>query len=461
MKSVLVTGGAGFIGSHVAEASLARGDAVWIVDDLSSGRLGNVPEGAEFVEMDICATELHQLFEREKFDLVYHHAAQIDVRSSVADPMNDARINTIGLLNLTEACIASGTRRFINVSSGGVVYGEPEQRPTPELAPKDPRSPYGVSKLGGEYYLNYYRKERGLEYVALRYSNVYGPRQDPHGEAGVVAIFSHRLLSGEPLTIFGDGEQTRDYVYVKDVVAANMLASDAELGEQDGLEGLDQRAFNVGTGVGTSVNQLASVLEGISGNAQPRNHEQARAGELRHSTLDSSLIRSRGWAPGYTLASTSSQSTSFVHPSPSWSKSLDPSQSESTPSYQVSGAPGCTESSPSSSQESWLTDTVTWPFSVNFTALLIRLVRIWRTRTGSPLTWSDSPASTFTFSARPLDSAWARGISAISWTRLVRLKSVRSRLSLPASILEKSRMSLMMDKRASPDRWMVSAWRCC
>jgi UDP-glucose 4-epimerase len=184
------------------------------------------------------------------------------------------------------------------VSSGGVVYGEPEQVPTPEGAPKLPLSPYGVTKLGGEFYLNYYRKIRGLEYVALRYSNVFGPRQDPHGEAGVVAIFCNRLLAGTPLTIFGDGEQTRDYVYVKDVVAANMLASEVEMGEG---EGLDSRAFNVGTGVGTSVLRLAEVLEGIAGAAPTRNHEAARPGELRHSTLDASLIRSRGWAPAFTL----------------------------------------------------------------------------------------------------------------------------------------------------------------
>jgi UDP-glucose 4-epimerase len=178
------------------------------------------------------------------------------------------------------------------------VYGEPEQIPTPESAPKLPRSPYGVTKLTGEQYLYYYRTVRGLEYVALRYSNVFGPRQDPHGEAGVVAIFCNRLLSGTPLTIFGDGEQTRDYVFVRDVVAANMLASTVRLGEGDGL---DARAFNVGTGVATSVNQLADVLEAIAGSAPGRERQPERPGELRHSTLDSSLLRSRGWAPAFTL----------------------------------------------------------------------------------------------------------------------------------------------------------------
>jgi UDP-glucose 4-epimerase len=297
-RRVLVTGGAGFIGSHVVDAYLAAGDDVWIVDDLSSGRLSNVPSGAELIELDIRDAEVRTLFRDVRFDIVNHHAAQIDVRVSVLDPAKDAGINLLGLLNLTEAAYEVGTSRIVYVSSGGVVYGEPEQVPTPETAPKLPLSPYGVTKLGGEFYLNYYRVVRGLEYVALRYSNVFGPRQDPHGEAGVVAIFCNRLLNGEPLTIFGDGEQTRDYVYVKDVVAANMLASNADMGDGSGL---DARAFNVGTGVGTSVLGLADTLEGIAGNSLPRNHEAARPGELRHSTLDSSLIRSRGWSPAFTL----------------------------------------------------------------------------------------------------------------------------------------------------------------
>jgi len=297
-RNILVTGGAGFIGSHVADAYLAEGHDVWIVDDLSSGRRSNLPADAHFVEMDIRDPGLRNLFREVRFDLVNHHAAQIDVRVSVANPAKDAGINLLGLLNIAEAAVEVGTRRIVFVSSGGVVYGEPEQVPTPETAPKLPLSPYGVTKLAGEYYLNYYRMVRGVEYVALRYSNVFGPRQDPHGEAGVVAIFCNRLLAGEPLTIFGDGEQTRDYVYVKDVVAGNMLASALEMGDE---RGLDARAFNVGTGVGTSVLRLAEVLEGIAASGAARNHEPERPGELRHSTLDSGLIRSRGWSPAYTL----------------------------------------------------------------------------------------------------------------------------------------------------------------
>ncbi len=297
-RRILVTGGAGFIGSHVAEAYLARGDDVWIVDDLSTGRRENLPSGAEFVEMDVCDPGLRNLFREARFDLVNLHAAQIDVRASVADPARDARVNLFGLLNVMESALEVGTERVVFVSSGGVVYGEPEQIPTPESAPTLPLSPYGVTKLGGELYLNYYRRIRGVEYVALRYSNVYGPRQDPHGEAGVVAIFSDRLLDGEALTIFGDGDQTRDYVFVKDVVSANLLVS--ELALEDG-EGLEARAFNVGTGVGTSVNALADALERVSGRSSGRTHKPARAGEVLHSTLDSSKLQALGWRPAHSM----------------------------------------------------------------------------------------------------------------------------------------------------------------
>lgn len=308
-RRVLVTGGAGFIASHVADAYLAQGDRVWIVDDLSSGKRANLPSGAEFVEMDVRDPGIRDLFREVRFDLVNHHAAQIDVRTSVADPIKDASINLSGLLNVTESALEVGTKRLVFVSSGGVVYGEPEVIPTPETEPKLPLSPYGVTKLSGEFYLNYYRQIRGLEYVALRYSNVFGPRQDPHGEAGVVAIFSTRLLKDEPLTIFGDGEQTRDYVFVRDVVSANMTVSDLQL--EDG-HGLDSRAFNVGTGVGTSVIGLADGLERISGRSPGREHKGERPGELRHSTLETSRLRSRGWAPAFTLEQGLEETYNFI-----------------------------------------------------------------------------------------------------------------------------------------------------
>lgn len=292
---VLVTGGAGFIGSHVADAFLDRGHAVWIVDDLSSGSRSNVPAGAELVEMDLSDDALDRLFrDVGPFDVVSHHAAQIDVRKSVADPRHDARINVDGLLNVLERARLHGTRRVVFVSSGGVVYGEPDARPTPETAPKLPQSPYGVTKLAAEYYLAYYAAVHGLESLALRYSNVYGPRQDPHGEAGVVAIFCNRLLDGTPLTIFGDGDQTRDYVFVEDVARANVLAAEAL---DDAGADLDGRAYNVGTGQETSVNELARMLMEVSRVEVPIEPAPERPGELRHSCLDISRLSAAGWSP--------------------------------------------------------------------------------------------------------------------------------------------------------------------
>ena len=308
-RNVLVTGGAGFIGSHVVDAYLERGDRVWGVDDLSSGSLANVNEKAEFVEMGIQDPDLRGLFRDVGFDLVSLHAAQIDVRTSVADPTRDASLNVLGMLNVVEGARESGTRRIVYVSSGGGVYGEPEEIPTPERAAKLPLSPYGVTKLSGEYYLHYYEVVHGIEYVALRYANVFGPRQDPHGEAGVVAIFCERLQSAEELTIFGDGEQTRDYVYVKDVVVANLLASEMIL--KPGLD-IDAVAFNVGTGVGTSVNRLADVLESIAENRPGRVYREARAGELRHSTLDVSRFAECGWAARHTLEDSLRETFHFI-----------------------------------------------------------------------------------------------------------------------------------------------------
>ncbi len=299
MAAILVTGGAGFIGSHVASGFAREGYDVVALDNLSSGKRSNVPDGVELVELDIRDPEAGALIRERKFDLIVHHAAQIDVRVSVENPRLDAGINIDGLLNLLEAAREAGTRRFLYVSSGGVVYGEPHLRPTPETEPKLPESPYGVSKLAGEQYLYYYHRVHGLDYVALRYSNVYGPRQDPHGEAGVVAIFSTRLLGGQPLTVFGDGEQTRDYVFVGDVVKANLLVARAELSP---AQQLDDRAFNVGTGDETSVNRLARALMLSSGRSGELKTAPARPGELRNSSLDSGKLRRLGWKPETSLA---------------------------------------------------------------------------------------------------------------------------------------------------------------
>lgn len=299
-RRVLVTGGAGFIGSHVAEAYVGRGWSVTVVDDLSTGMRENVPGGADFVQMDVRDPGLHDLFERSGgFDLVNHHAAQIDVRISVAKPQLDADINVSGLLNLLEAAREFGTQRVLFVSSGGVVYGDADERPIPETAPKRPASPYGVSKLVGEYYLRCYRLLHGLEYCALRYSNVYGPRQNPHGEAGVVAIFSQRIVDRKPLTIFGDGEQTRDYVYVGDVVAANMLLSEASVDEGTDI---DDRAFNVGTGRETSVNELARILIEAAGRETAVEHAPARTGELQWNSLRCTKLHGLGWEAAVDLS---------------------------------------------------------------------------------------------------------------------------------------------------------------
>lgn len=300
MTSVLVTGGAGFIGSHVADAYLAAGYAVTVLDDLSSGRRENLPPPARFVHADVGGAEARDLLADGGFTVLNHHAAQMDVRVSVTDPARDARINLLGLLNLLEGARRGGVRRVVFASSGGVVYDERGTLPHREEARKLPVSPYGVSKLASEYYLATYAGLYGLEVVSLRYANVYGPRQNPHGEAGVVAIFGSRVRAGKPLTIFGDGEQTRDYVFVEDVARANLTATRAPL---DALESLDAAAFNVGTGVETGVNRLAALMLEAAGHTVPITREPARAGELLRSALDcAKAARAWEWRAAVSLA---------------------------------------------------------------------------------------------------------------------------------------------------------------
>ncbi|HWP66312.1 MAG TPA: SDR family oxidoreductase [Candidatus Limnocylindria bacterium] len=290
---ILVTGGAGFIGSHVVDAYLAAGHEVVVLDDLSTGKRENLNAKARFVEGSILDAGTADLVARERFDVVNHHAAQIDVRRSVADPLLDARVNILGTIALLEAARRAGVRRFIFVSSGGAVYGEQETFPAPETHPTWPVSPYGVSKRSGELYAHFFQAQYGLPFVALRYANVYGPRQDPHGEAGVVAIFTLKMLRGEAVTVNGDGQQTRDYVYVGDVARMSVLA----------LEKDATGPVNVGTGIETDVNTLAALLRDTVGSTAPITHGPAKAGEQRRSVVDPGRAAAMyGWRPEVTLA---------------------------------------------------------------------------------------------------------------------------------------------------------------
>jgi UDP-glucose 4-epimerase len=247
------------------------------------------------VQLDVRSSEARALVATGGFAVLNHHAAQMDVRRSVEDPMYDAQVNVLGLLNLLEGARAGGVRRVVFASSGGTVYGDGASAPTPETAPKLPASPYGTAKLTSEYYLATFAQLFGLEAVALRYSNVYGPRQNPHGEAGVVAIFGKRLQAGEPITIYGNGQQTRDLVYVEDVAAANLLAAERPL---PALSSLDARAYNIGTGVETSVNRLAELLAAAAGRSAEIRRAPARAGEIQRSALNVHKAgRELGWHP--------------------------------------------------------------------------------------------------------------------------------------------------------------------
>ena len=281
MAVICVTGGAGFIGSHVAEAYVAAGDEVLILDDLSSGRKENVPAGAELLVLDIRSPEAARAIVDRGVEILVHHAAQMDVRRSVEDPRFDADVNIGGLLNLLEAARRGPVRQVIFASTGGAIYGEQQAYPAGEDHPLRPVSPYGVSKLAGERYLDYYHMAHGLDVTCLRYANVYGPRQNPHGEAGVVAIFLDRILSGRTPVINGDGLQTRDYVYVGDVVEANMAVR--------GLPGF--RVYNVGTGIETDVNTLYEKLREAAGGGPDAEHGPAKPGEQRRSVIDPSRIR--------------------------------------------------------------------------------------------------------------------------------------------------------------------------
>jgi UDP-glucose 4-epimerase len=300
-RRALVTGGAGFIGSHVADLFIAEGYDVEIIDDLSSGHRRNAPEGTPFHEVSVTSPETAQIIAEGTFDVIVHLAAQIDVRKSVADPLFDATTNILGTINILEAVRQSGHKtRVAFTSTGGAIYGDFNTPPNVETFPKDPESPYAISKLASEYYLAYYGRLHGVEHVAMRFGNVYGPRQDPHGEAGVVAIFCTRILEGKPLTIFGDGLQTRDYVYVGDVARAVFLGATREIPSTGRV---DARAFNVGTGLGTSVVDLARLLQEAAGTDAEIVFAPRRPGEQQESFLDASKARDvLGWEPKVSLS---------------------------------------------------------------------------------------------------------------------------------------------------------------
>jgi UDP-glucose 4-epimerase len=282
---VVVTGGAGFIGSHLVDSLVARGDQVTVIDDFSTGSEANCNAAAEVSRLDIGSADAADLIRRLRPDVVSHHAAQMSVSQSVRDPLADARINIMGGLNILEAA-ATANARFIFSSTGGAIYGDTDQLPTPETYRPWPVSPYGVAKLSLEHYLHSYQAQDRIRFTALRYANVYGPRQNPHGEAGVVAIFCRALVQGREVVINGDGEQTRDYIHVADVVRANLAAVDSE---ESGI-------FNVGTGVQTDVNTIYELLrQSLNSDAGAR-HGPAKPGEQRTSCLDSALIQERlGW----------------------------------------------------------------------------------------------------------------------------------------------------------------------
>ena len=286
---VLVTGGAGFIASHIVDGLIDEGYEVVVVDNLSSGNERNINKKAKFYKLDIQDSILESVFQKEMPDYVSHHAAQKDVRLSVADPIYDAKINVLGTINILQNCVNYKVRKVIFASTGGAIYGEQEVFPAPETHPAKPISPYGITKLVAEHYLYYYKSVFGLDYTSLRYSNVFGPRQDPHGEAGVVAIFISKMLHAEQPIINGDGGQTRDFVYVGDVARANIAAIKSNVSEN---------IFNIGTGIETTINQLFNYLKEIINPSIKENHCPPKKGEQRRSVIECTKAKEfLGWAP--------------------------------------------------------------------------------------------------------------------------------------------------------------------
>lgn len=291
-KKVLVTGGAGFIGSHLVDALIDKGFKVVVIDNLSTGKISNLNPQAVFYKISITNKKIKDIFKKEKFDYVFHLAAQMNVRLSVADPLYDAKVNIMGTLNLLNNSVAHNVKKFIFSSSGGAIYGDADIIPTPEDFETKPVSPYGVAKLTGENYLYYFDKVHKLPYVALRYANVYGPGQRSDSEAGVVSIFAGKALRGEQPVINGDGKNTRDYVYVSDVVKANLLSLNNKM----------KGAYNIGTSKETTVNQIFDKIAKISGKNVKEKHGPAKKGEQRRSCLSFQKIKKDlGWEPSVNL----------------------------------------------------------------------------------------------------------------------------------------------------------------
>ena len=289
---IMVTGGAGFIGSHIVNEYINAGHEVVIIDDLSTGEMRFVNPKAIFYQLNIHSPDVKTILEKEKISAINHHAAQISVSESVSDPLFDANSNIIGTLQLLQNAVSLKIDKFVFASTGGAMYGEQTTFPASEEHPCHPLSPYGISKLCAENYINYFRTQHGLNTTVLRYSNVYGPHQNPHGEAGVVAIFCQRLAEGLPPVICGDGEQTRDFISVRDVAQANIIALDSKC----------NGTFNIGTGKETSVNFLTKELLKVSGITTSAKHSPPRKGEQRRSSIDSSkLLKNFGWKPCISL----------------------------------------------------------------------------------------------------------------------------------------------------------------
>ena len=290
--NVLVTGGAGFIGSHVVGALLNRGDQVTVVDNLSTGNRANLDPAVPLIEMDLRSDELARAFQQVRPEAVFHLAAQASVAVSVDTPKLDAEVNILGTINLLEQCRSTGVRHVVYSSTGGALYGEPQRLPCTEDHPVNPVSPYGASKYAGEQYVKLFGRLHGLDYTILRYANVYGPRQDPYGEAGVVAIFAQRMLKGAELFIFGDGEQERDFVYVEDAARANLLA----------LERGSGQSLNIGCGIGITVNEIFRRLRELTGYRKEAAYEAPRPGDIYRISLDASKARQElGWEPTVSL----------------------------------------------------------------------------------------------------------------------------------------------------------------